>query len=137
MIEDVDGSEPAPDRDRALFVALQGANPHTPLLLTGLAPPSQWICTLPDLTSRFAALVAVAVRIPDETVLAGLTQKLFADRQLLVPEDVIAHMLMVIERSPAAVREFVAEVDAAALAEARPVSLPLVRHVLATRPPAS
>jgi chromosomal replication initiation ATPase DnaA len=78
-------------------------------------------------------MVAVSVRIPDESVLAALAQKLFADRQLPVPEDVIAHMLLVIERSPAAVRAFVAEADAAALAEARPVNLFLVRRLLAAR----
>jgi chromosomal replication initiation ATPase DnaA len=133
VIEDVDAAEPTRERDSVLFAAMQTAGSHAPLLLTGIAPPSHWPCTLPDLASRFSAMVAVSVRIPDESVLAALAQKLFADRQLPVPEDVIAHMLLVIERSPAAVRAFVAEADAAALAEARPVNLFLVRRLLAAR----
>ena len=108
VIEDVDAAEPTDERDSALFAAMQTAGPEAPLLLTGLAPPSRWSCKLPDLASRFSALPAVAVRVPDERVLGGLAQKLFADRQLPVPDDVIALMLRVLERSPAAVREFVA-----------------------------
>lgn len=134
VIEDVDTTESTHARDSALFAAMQTAGPRAPLLLTGLSPPPQWPCTFPDLASRFSAVVAVPVHVPDEGVLAGLAQKLFADRQLAVPDDVIAHMLMVLERSPAAVRAFVAEADAAALAEARPVNLFLVRRLLATRP---
>jgi chromosomal replication initiation ATPase DnaA len=133
VIEDVDTAEPTRERDSVLFAAMQMAGPHAPLLLTGVATPSHWPCTLPDLASRFSAMVAVSVRVPDESVLTALAQKLFADRQLPVPEDVIAHMLLVLERSPAAVRAFVAEADAAALAEARPVSLFLVRRLLAAR----
>jgi len=133
VVEDVDTAEPTGERDSALFAAMQTAAPDVPLLLTGLSPPSRWPCTLPDLTSRFSALVAVAVHVPDETVLAGLAQKLFADRQLPVPDDVIAHMVNVLERSPAAIRQFVDEADAAALAEARPLNLFLVRRLLAAR----
>jgi len=133
VIEDVDSAEPTDERDSALFAAMQTAGPDAPVLLTGLAPPSRWPCTLPDLASRFSALLAVAVRVPDERMLEGLAQKLFADRQLPVPDDVIAVMLRVLERSPAAVRKFVAEADAAALAEGRPLNLFLVRRLLAAR----
>jgi chromosomal replication initiation ATPase DnaA len=133
VIEDIDATEPTRERDSVLFAAMQTAGADVPLLLTGVAPPSHWPCALPDLASRFSAVVAVSLRVPDESVLAALAQKLFADRQLPVPEDVIAHMLLVLERSPAAVRAFVAEADAAALAEARPVNLFLVRRLLAAR----
>ena len=133
VIEDVDTSQPTQERDSALFAAMQSAAPHAPLLLTGVAPPSLWPSVLPDLASRFSALVALSVGIPDEGVLAGLAQKLFADRQLPVPDEVIGHMLLVLERSPAAVRDFVAKADEAALAECRPVNLSLVRRLLAER----
>lgn len=133
VIEDVDSVVPTRERDSALFCAMRTAGPRAPLLLTGLAPPPQWPCTLPDLASRFSAIVAVSVGIPDERVLAELAQKLFAERQLPVPQEVIAHMLLVLERSPAAVRAFVAEADATALSEARPVNLSLVRRLLAAR----
>ena len=133
VIEDVDAAEPTRERDAALFAAMRRAGPHVPVLLTGVATPSDWLCVLPDLASRFSAIVALPLRIPDESALAGLAHKLFADRQLLVPDEVIERMLLALERSPAAVREFVAEADAAALAEARPVNLSLVRRLLAAR----
>lgn len=137
VIEDLDSTEPTEHRDRVLFAVMQSAGPNAPLLLTGLAPPSRWPFVLPDLASRFSALLAVSVRLPDENVLRGLAQKLFADRQLPVSDDVIAHMLTVLERSPAAVRAFVAEADVAALAEGRPLNLFLVRRLLAKRSPGS
>ena len=133
VIEDIDAAEPGDERDSALFAAMQRAAPAAPLLLTGRVPPSGWVCTLPDLASRFSALVCVGVRVPEESVLRQLAQKLFADRQLPVPDDVIAHIVTVLERSPAALRDFVAEADATALAEARPLNLFLVRRLLARR----
>ena len=78
-------------------------------------------------------MVALPVRTPDDTLLAGLARKLFADRQLVVAEEVIEQMLLVLERSPVSVRAFVAEADATALSEARPVNLSLVRRVLSAR----
>ena len=131
VIEDVDSAAPTGERDSALFAAMEAAGAQSPLLLTGTAPPPRWPCALPDLASRFSALAALPVRAPDDTVLAGLARKLFVDRQLAVAEEVIEQMLFVLERSPASVRDFVAEADATALSEARPVSLSLVRRLLA------
>jgi len=116
-----------------LFAAMQTAGHQAPLLLTGIAPPPRWPCVLPDLASRFSAIVALPVRAPDDMLLAGLARKLFADRQLAVAEEVIEQMLFVLERSPVSVRTFVAEADAAALSEARPVNLSLVRRLLTAR----
>ncbi len=61
----------------------------------------------------------------------GLAVKLFADRQLQVPENVVLHMVRALERSPGAVRDFVARADAAALAQMRPVNLSLIKDLLA------
>jgi|SRR5579871_193242 len=133
VIEDIDAAQPTEENDSVLFAAMQMAAAHAPLLLTGLAPPPLWPSVLPDLASRFSALIALPLRIPDEAVLAGLAHKLFADRQLPVPDEVIAHMLLVLERSPAALRDFVAEADAAALADGCPVNLSLVSRLLDAR----
>jgi len=102
-----------------------------PLLLTGREPPAAWPAALPDLKSRFAALLAFPLWAPDEALLTQLTRKLFTDRQLAVPDPVIMRILRSVERSPAAVRDFVARADARALAEKRPVSLGLVGDLLA------
>ena len=68
---------------------------------------------------------------PDDGLLARLAAKLFADRQLTVPEPVIRTMIARLDRDPAAIRDFVAQADARALSEKRPVNLALIRELLA------
>ena len=105
-----------------------------PLLLTSLNAPAEWPqkfnMSLPDLVSRTRALLAFALWAPDDALLMGLAVKLFADRQLTVPETVVAHMIRSLERSPGAIRDFVARADAAALAAKRPVNLSLIKDLL-------
>ncbi len=102
-----------------------------PLLLTAQTPPAEWPAHLPDLVSRARALLAFPLWAPDDALLMGLAVKLFADRQLQVPENVVLHMVRSLERSPGAVRDFVAKADAAALAQKRPVNLSLIKDLLA------
>jgi len=132
-IEDVDSAPVALARDSALFGALEAANSTQPLLLTGREPPASWAHELPDLASRFAALVSFPLREPGEDMLEALTHKLFADRQLSVPDAVITRMLHLLERSPGAIRDFVARADSAALAQSRPVNLSLLRDLIAEK----
>ena len=128
VIENVDRAPLPPEAERALFALLErGQN----LLLTGHERPAAWKVRLPDLISRFNALIAFPLWAPDEALLKALAVKLFADRQLTVPEAVVEEMLRSLERSPAAIRDFVARADAAALAAKRPVNLALIRHLLA------
>ena len=105
-----------------------------PLLLTSLLPPSDWPqkfnIALPDLVSRSRALLAFPLWSPDDALLMGLAVKLFADRQLIVPEAVVAHMIGKLERSPGAIRDFVARADAAALQAKRPVNISLIKDLL-------
>jgi len=123
-VEDVDSGV----NEAALFALFHHPGP---LLLTGREPPSAWPTALPDLRSRFAALLAFPLWAPDEALLTQLTRKLFTDRQLAVPDPVIMRILRSVERSPAAIRDFVARADARALAEKRPVSVALVGDLLA------
>jgi chromosomal replication initiation ATPase DnaA len=106
-----------------------------PLLLTSQVVPSQWPVVLPDLVSRARALLAFALWAPDDALLMGLAVKLFADRQLVVPESVVSHMIASLERSPGAIRDFIARADAAALAEKRPINLSLIKGLLADSSP--
>ncbi|MEI9997189.1 MAG: hypothetical protein WDM91_21515 [Rhizomicrobium sp.] len=124
LAEDV---APGLDED-ALFALFQHPGP---LLLTAKEPPAAWPAALPDLKSRFAALLAFPLWAPDDALLTALTRKLFTDRQLAVPDPVIVRILNSVERSPAAVRDFVARADARALAEKRPVTVSLVGDLLA------
>lgn len=101
------------------------------LLLTGACAPARWPLRLPDLASRLGAAPAVAVGPPDDALLAAVLVKQFADRQLPVGEEVVTYLLPRMERSFDAVRRLVAALDRAALAARRPVTVPLVREVLA------
>jgi chromosomal replication initiation ATPase DnaA len=100
------------------------------LLVVSRQPPSRWEIKLADLRSRLVALPAVAVAAPDEALLGALLVKLFADRQLLVGEEVIAYLLVHLERSFAAAQLAVAALDQAALARGRAVTVKLARQVL-------
>ena len=101
------------------------------LLLTALAPPARWPLTLPDLVSRLRVAPAVAIGPPDDALLAALMLKLFADRQIAVAPEVPAYVVPRIERTFEAVASLVDRLDRAALVEGRPVTVPLVRAVLA------
>ena len=101
------------------------------LLLTALAPPALWPLSLPDLVSRLRLAPAVAIGLPDDALLAALMVKLFADRQIALAPEVPAYVVPRIERTFKAVAHLVERLDRAALAEGRPVTVPLVRRVLA------
>jgi len=109
-----------------------------PLLLTASAPPAEWPALfqfqLPDLVSRARALLGFPLWAPDDALLMGLAVKLFADRQLAVPESVVDHMIRSLERSPGAIRDFIARADAAALAAKRPINLSLIKDLLEDPP---
>ena len=122
----------APLDERALLHTYNGvAERGGHLLLTALAPPALWPLTLPDLVSRLRLAPEAAIGLPDDALLAALVVKLFADRQIAVTPEVPAYVVPRIERSFEAVARLVERLDRAALAEGRPVTVPLARRVLA------
>lgn len=100
------------------------------LLLTMRVPPVRLSFTVPDLASRLRAAPGVAIHAPDEMLLGAVLVKMFSDRQLLIGEDVLNYVLPRMERSFAAARNLVEKADQRALAEKRPLSVPLMREVL-------
>lgn len=126
-IENADAGVLADGAECALFALLERGGP---LLLTGRETPSQWSARLPDLVSRYRALLAFGLWAPDDALLEALARKLFQDRQLQVPDAVIAQMLRLLERSPSAIRDFVSRADERALAEKRPITVSLIRGLL-------
>lgn len=105
------------------------------LLLTGGQPPSRWDITLDDLASRLNAAAQARIGPPDDALIAQVLVKQFADRQLMVADDVISFLLARMERSFEAARRIVAGVDRLALKERRKITVPLVRRVLDRQPP--
>jgi chromosomal replication initiation ATPase DnaA len=124
----VDGADQATERALLHLVNL-AAERRLQLLLTASDAPQVW-AKLPDLRSRLLAMPAVAVRPPDDALIAAVLLKLFADRQLAVGEEVVAYLLLRMERSFAAARRTVAALDQAALAAQRRVTVALARQVL-------
>ena len=102
------------------------------LLLTASRPLAAWPLRLADLRSRLATAWVVRIEPPCDALLAALLIKQFADRQLRVEEEVIAYLVIRMERSFAAVRRLVDGLDRASLRARRPVRLPLARAVLET-----
>jgi chromosomal replication initiation ATPase DnaA len=100
------------------------------LLVTATRAPSRWGLTLPDLASRMEGTPVVAIAPPDEALLAAVLVKLFADRQIDPPETLIRYLVARIDRSFAAAREIVTTLDAAALAEGKPLGIKLAAELL-------
>lgn len=97
------------------------------ILAAAETPPRQWTFALRDLESRLLAAPSVAVGSPDDEMMAVVLTKLFSDRQIFVPQDVVQFLLPRLERSFAAMRDIVDAIDRKALAEKRKVTVPLVR----------
>ena len=127
----VDGLD-GPVEERALLHTYNGiAERGGHLLLTARTPPAHWPLALPDLASRLRLAPAAALGLPDDALLGALMLKLFADRQIAVAPEVPAYVVPRIERTFEAVARLVERLDRAALAEGRPITVPLVRMVLA------
>ena len=122
------------DRQRdeeALFHAWNRAVAGGPvLLMTARTPPLMWNIRLPDLASRLAATPQVAIRAPDDALLAAMMVKQFRDRGVTVAPSVMNYIMTRIERSFADVAHVVATLDAGALAAGRAITIPLARSLL-------
>ena len=105
-----------------------------PLLMTGRPAPRHWALSLADIQSRIESACHVALEPPDDTLLAALLAKLFADRQITPKPDVIPYLVPRIERSFSAAQGVVDLLDRAALAEGRTLSRALAARVIAETP---
>ncbi len=124
LVEDLDES---PD-EQGLFhlvTAMQEAGGH--LLLTCRRPPAQLGLRLADLESRLRAMHSAFLQEPDDALLCDVMRKLFRDRGVRVETDVILFLVRRMQRSFAAARRLVEELDAAALARRRKLTIPFVR----------
>jgi chromosomal replication initiation ATPase DnaA len=99
------------------------------VLLTARQPPAGWNIGLRDLASRLRAAPVVALQAPDDALLRAVIVKLCADRQLAVDETVVGYLASRIERSFAAARAAVAQLDREALRQQRPVSRALAAEL--------
>lgn len=100
------------------------------ILLTAKTPPVRWGIQLPDLRSRMNAALTVEIGPPEDSLIAALLVKMFADRQVQVSHDVITYTLSRMERSFLAARQIVENADKLALAEKKRITVPLIKRVL-------
>lgn len=130
VVEDADRTAGDAAAEAALFhlhnlVAGTGA-----LLLTARTPPRDWGLALPDLQSRLQAAQVARLEAPDDALLSAVLVKLFSDRQVTVPPNLIAYLVSRMRRSIGAARDLVATLDARALAAGRPITRALAGEVL-------
>ena len=117
--------------EAALFHLLNLAHEQSAyILITARQVPARWTVALPDLASRLRALPVITLDPPDDALLAAVLVKLFADRQLAVDERLIEFLVHRIERSFAAARAAVAELDHEAMRLKRPVNRALAAEIL-------
>ena len=100
------------------------------LLLTARTPPRDWGLHLPDLVSRMQATPIAHLDAPDDALLSAVLVKLFADRQVAVPANLIPYLVSRMPRSIGAARALVAALDARALALGRPITRALAGEIL-------
>lgn len=104
-----------------------------PLLFTAEAAPRRWGLALPDLASRMEACAVAEIGAPDDDLLAAVLVKLFSDRQIAVPPNLVKYLVERIPRSFAEAARIVDTLDHAALAERRPVTRDLARRIMDKR----
>jgi chromosomal replication initiation ATPase DnaA len=135
-VEDADRMFGAAEAQEALFhlhnrLAAEGGS----LLVTGVLAPARWSVALPDLASRLQAMPLAQLASPDDLLLGRVLAKLFEDRQIAPPPPLIPYLLRRMERSFAAARAVVAELDHRALSENRPIGTTLAGEILGTLDP--
>jgi chromosomal replication initiation ATPase DnaA len=101
------------------------------ILATMRMPPAQAAFAVADLASRVRASLLASIAPPDDTLLASVLIKLFQDRQINTTADVIQYILPRMERSFSSARDIVEAADRASLAGKKPVTVALMRKVLA------
>jgi len=117
--------------ERALFHLINLAREEAAyLLLTARSAPAGWPVAILDLESRLKALPIVTLSAPDDALLRAVLLKLFADRQLEVDEQLLGYVATRIERSFAAARAVVAQLDQEAMRRQRPLTRSLAADVL-------
>jgi DnaA regulatory inactivator Hda len=127
----IDDADAVHDDRTLLHLYNMVANQGGHLLLTAARPVGAWQIRLPDLLSRLRTAWSVRIDQPDDPLLAALLVKQLQDRQLLVLPGVVSYLARHMERSFAAARRIVRELDRASLRARRPITLPLARAVLA------
>ena len=107
-----------------LINAVQSSGRH--LLLLTDTHPRAWTVTVPDLASRLNAMRLLVLPEPDEALLAAILKKLFAERFISPPDDMLNYLADRMERSVGAAQKIVTELEY--YANGRAFTRHLARH---------
>jgi chromosomal replication initiation ATPase DnaA len=117
--------------ETALFHVINAVRANgTSLLITARGWPVSWNVTLPDLASRLKAATVVEIGPPDDALLTQIIFKLFADRQLMIDDKLVAYIVSRMERSLEAAQRIVERLDHLALARGVKITRALAAEVL-------
>lgn len=131
VLDDIDAV--ADQRDWALallrLIDRRRADGYSFLLSAG-APPDHLRMALPDLRTRLAACVVLGLLPLDDDERATLLQDRAQARGLALPDEVTRWLLKTQSRTPGALIDALAALDAASLREKRRLTLPFAQAVL-------
>ncbi|MDG1065082.1 MAG: DnaA regulatory inactivator Hda [Luminiphilus sp.] len=100
-----------------------------PQVYSGLAPPAQMTQVLPDLRSRWGELMVYHLPAFSESELSELLQFRASQRGLKISNEVVQYILHRAPRSTSALMALLDELDHAALARSRPITIPLLAEL--------
>ncbi len=127
VVEDL---EPQAFEERALFHLLNLAREEgASVLITARTAPANLRAEIRDLASRLRALPVVTLDPPDDDLLRALIVKLATDRQIAVDQGLVNYLASRIERSFAAARAAVKQLDQEAMRQHRPVTRALAAEL--------
>lgn len=130
VVEDAEAVAGDAGAEAALFHLHNLVVPGGRLLVTAASPPRDWGLALPDLASRMQAAALTRLDPPDDALLQAVLVKLFSDRQIVVPPNLIPYLVSRMPRSIGAARRLVGVLDARGLALGRAVTRALAAEVL-------
>ena len=100
------------------------------LVIVSEKPASQIDIKLRDLASRVSTMTTVELKPPDDELIKGVMRKLFKDRQIEVPSEVVNYLTIRMERSFKEVSRMVDRLDKTSLSEKNAITLSLARRIL-------
>jgi len=119
------------DKEKALFHIYNLTKERQgTLVISAEKPIKDYEFKLPDLKSRLLAATTATITTPDEYLITILLSKLFSDKQIFVPQDVISFLVPRVERSFKSVNELVDKLDYQSLSGKKPITIPLVKSIL-------
>jgi DnaA family protein len=133
-IDDIDAIAGDAVWEQALFVLFNRCREgRTQLLFSADRGPAALPLTLPDLRTRLAWGLTLALKPLDDPGRVALLQSLAARRALALPQEVARYLVERAPRHPKAMADMVDQLDRASLAYQRRLTIPFVRQLLGLR----